>query len=992
MRLGRLGAAGVRASWEDAGFRSHCAARDVQSFRKILFAPANTLPRALKYNLRVLSPKTQYSLTNAKEYFEEHLCAGDYYSEGERISGQWFGEGAERLHLSGTVQADEFLSLCDNLNPETGQRLTQRLKTTRTQIDANGERQEAANRRVFYDFTISPPKSVSVMALAGQDARITDAHNRAVSVALRELERFAGTRVHTAGRISDRNTANVICAVFRHDTSRALDPHLHSHCILFNATYDGVEGRWKALQNSEMLRARKFIENVYYHELARDLRRFGYELKNKPRGDFEIEGVAQEVCDRFSKRHREINEKTRELVGQKPELAAGNIQDVRRNVARTERLRKIKDVEPDALRNLWTEQLSPADRKSLSALKDSPPNISNGSVADNAVTAVAWAEEHLFDRRSVVREYELWRHALEHARGDNISIEDIQSFTRNRDYVRNDNNPLNVTTRTVLDREWDIVCMAREGVRRFRPFCLDHSPSNPGLDQDQRQAVEHILSSRDFVTLFRGGAGTGKSYALREVRNGLTNAGHTVQAIAPQRQQVIDLKRDGLTGAQTVSEFLTRRQMPHGTVVMVDEAGQIGAKQMQQLLHYVQDNGGRVVLSGDTRQHGPVEASDALWAIEKYSGLKAAELKEIRRQDPARAKTESERAQIALYKQAVKEASEGKLSESFRRLEQQGAIVECSPFDQQDRLAEHYVALAGEQHSVVVVSQTWSEIHKVNDRVRAALKSRGLIGAEERIVTTLEPVDLTTAQKRDRRFYDENSVVLLNRDAGGFQKGQAARLVGITRTGVVLEDAHKVRMIPSRFVDRLTVCQRKELALAPGDRLQLKANASAMQGRRVANGELVIVEKVLADGRIKLRDGRTLAKDYRQFVRGFAITSYASQGKTVDYVLFSDSAIKPATNRQQWYVTISRGRKGIKVFTSDKTQLRENILRSGDRELAVDFADSAFFQRLGISHRLLRRVPRLRLFATAIRHRIRTSATTRRKRAIQQTHSMDINV
>ena len=942
--------------------------------------------------MRVLSPKTQYSLSNAKEYFEEHLCAGDYYSEGERISGQWFGEGAKRLHLSGTVQADEFLSLCDNLNPETGQRLTQRLKTTRIQIDANGERQEAANRRVFYDFTISPPKSVSIMALVGQDARITNSHNRAVSAALCELERFAGTRVHTAGRISDRNTANMVCAVFRHDTSRALDPHLHSHCIVFNATYDGVEGRWKALQNSEMLWARKFVENVYYHELARDLRRFGYELKNKPRGDFEIRGVAQEVCDRFSKRHREIDEKVRELVVQKPELAAGNIQDVRSNVAHTERLRKIKDVGTDALRNLWTEQLSHADRKSLSTLKDSPPNVSSRAVADNAVTAIAWAEEHLFDRRSVVREYELWRHALEHARGDSLSIEDLQNITRNRDYVRNDSNPFNVTTRTVLDREWDIVCLAREGVRRFRPFCLAHPPSNPGLDQDQRQAVEHILSSRDFVTLFRGGAGTGKSYTLREVRNGLTNTGHTVQAIAPQRQQVIDLKRDGMIGAQTVSEFLTKRQLPRGGVVIVDEAGQIGAKQMHQLLHYVQNSGGRVILSGDTRQHGPVEASDALWAIEKYSGLKPAELKEIRRQDPARGKTKAERARIAEYKQAVKEASEGKLRDSFRRLERQGAIIECSPLDQQARLAEEFLALVDQKHSVVVVSQTWSEIRKVNERVRSALKSRGLLGAEEQTVTALEPVDLTAAQKRDRRFYDENSVVLLNRNAGGFKRGQAARLVDITRTGIVLESANVVRTVPFKFVDRLSVCQPRDLTLASGDRLQLKANATAADGRRTANGELVTVEKVLTDGRIRLRDGRTLAKNYRQFVRGFAITSYASQGKTVDHVLFSDSTIKPATNRQQWYVTISRGRKGIKIFTSDKAQLRENILRSGDRELAVDFADTTYFRRLGISQRLLRPMRRMHLFALGIRHRIRATAAARRQRVIQQTSSISISV
>ncbi len=102
------------------------------------------------------------------------------------------------------------------------------------------------------------------------------------------------------------------------------------------------------------------------------------------------------------------------------------------------------------------------------------------------------------------------------------------------------------------------------------------------------------------------------------------------------------------------------------------------------------------------------------------------------------------------------------------------------------------------------------------------------------------------------------------------------------------------------------------------------------------NGELVTVARLDHDGSVILQDGRVLTLGYRQFVRGYAVTSYASQGKTVDYVLFSDSAVRAATNRQQWYVTISRGRKGIRIFTSDKEQLRENAARSGDRELALD--------------------------------------------------------
>jgi hypothetical protein len=286
----------------------------------------------------------------------------------------------------------------------------------------------------------------------------------------------------------------------------------------------------------------------------------------------------------------------------------------------------------------------------------------------------------------------------------------------------------------------------------------------------------------------------------------------------------------------------------------------------------------------------------------------------------------------------VKEASEGKLADSFRRLDRQGAIVECESLNQQERLAEAFLELAKGNHSVVVVSQTRSEIHQVNDQVRSALKSCGRIGANEQVVAALEPVDLTAAQKRDRRFYDENSVVLLNRNAGGFRKGQTARLVAITQTGLVLEGGERIRRVPFRFLDRLTLCQPHELALASGDRLQLKANGRTRQGRRLANGELVTVDRVLNGGRVRLQDGRILESDYRQFVRGFAITSYASQGKTVDYVLFSDSTIKAATNQQQWYVTISRGRRGIRVFTSDKEQLRENICRSGDRELALDMA------------------------------------------------------
>ena len=887
----------------------------------------------------MLGSKTQYSLRNAESYFREHLKVGDYYMEGQSVSGEWIGEGAKRLNLSGVTNEKDFIRLCRNWNPQTGDQLTPRMNSKRISVDENGVAHEYANRRVFFDFTISPPKSVSIAALVGNDKRIIEAHDNAIRAAMREFESFAATRVRLNGQFDNRRTSNLVGAVFRHDTSRALDPHLHSHCILFNATFDKVENRWKALETCEMFSAQKFIENVYYHELTKSLQRFGYRVQNNPRGDFEIEDVSSELIDRFSKRHREIDEKTKELLEREPEKANQNIKAIRANIAHKERARKIKDVGIAKLQSIWNKQLSWREQWQVNHLdtrqsQETSPKI---SVAD----AVQWAENHLFERRSVVHEHELWRHALEHARGQDFSLSDIHAATQRRRYIRAEQFQGKVTTREVLGRERNIVQLAQHRMQQYEPLAPDYRMSNNSLDDEQRRAVEQILSSCDFVTVFRGGAGTGKSFALREIKAGLDKSGRAVQVIAPQRQQVADLEKD-FSSVETVSAFLSRRSMPRGSVIIVDEAGQIGGEQMEKLLSFVKEHDGRLILSGDTRQHGAVEASDALRAIERYSGLPFAELTNIRRQNPATAKNSEERRWLMQYRLAVNEARQGKLAASFDRLDKYDAIVSCTLADQQQKLTEHFLEHFKNQQSTVIVSQSWNEIRKVNEQVREGLKAQKLIGEAETKITTLERMDLTDAQKRDKRFYQADSVLVFNRPVAGFKQGNTGKLCGITDKHLLVESENRIRPIPFRHLEKITVCQPKEISLSVGDRLQLKANDKSQEGKKLANGELVTVKEVHADGRIALDDGRVLPKHYRQLVRGYAVTSYAAQGKTVDYVLFSDSAVKAATNQNQWYVTISRGRKGVKIFTADKIQLRENVARSGERTLALDMARSSF--------------------------------------------------
>jgi conjugative relaxase-like TrwC/TraI family protein len=883
----------------------------------------------------VVTAKTQYNLANAREYFEEHLCVGDYYDEGQRVAGEWLGLGAQRLGLAGKVRADDFLRLCENQHPSSGETLTQRLNTTRTEGGEN-----AANRRIFFDFTFSPPKSVSIAGFLGKDERILEAHARAVRTALAEFESFAATRIRVGGAQTDRLTGNFAAALFTHDTSRALDPHLHTHCIVFNATFDAAENRWKALQNYELLRARKFAENAYYHEFARELRSFGYRIRNLPRGDFQVEGVSEELCRRFSKRDAEIDAALAKLLADHPELGGANIAALRAKLATEKRTRKQKDLSRDELRQLWEAQLSKSEQASLRQLSEQPKNNAKEEKLVNVGEAVQWAEEHLFDRNSVVLECQLWQEALGRARGESFSVSELKEFTQRRGYIRDEARPGEVTLREVLLREWEIVQTAKEGVGDCLPLVSNPRPANPQLDNEQRHALESLLRSTNGISVFRGGAGTGKSFVLRELVDQLRQSGRSVVVLVPQRQQVVEMEKAGFPSPTTVANFLIKRELPDSAVIVVDEAGQIGGRQMLELVRLTHERHGRLVLSGDTRQHGAVEASDGLLAIERHAGVKPVELHRIRRQDPALGRDDEERKRISLYRNAVEAAAAGKLGDSFERLDKMGAIVACGIGEQADKLADEYLRLAEQNASAVVVSQTWGEVHRVNSRVREALKGKGLVGAADSAVQALERIDLTNAQKRDERFYPPDAVIVFNQKVRDAKPGAKGKLAGILKSSVLVEVEGKFVTVSNRLLERLTVCQAREFSVADGDRLHLKANRKLASGGRVTNGELVTVKSVRADGGVELTDGRILDKSFREFLPGYAVTSYGSQGKTVDYVLFSDSTVKPATNAQQWYVTISRGRRGIRIFTPDKQQLRENITRSGHRPLAMEFATS----------------------------------------------------
>jgi len=164
------------------------------------------------------------AMSDGKSYSARHLEHNDYYAEGERIVGEWFGRGAELIGLGGAVMSDDFEAIRQGVDPSTKEFL--RVRQSADRVAADGTK--LAQRRSLYDFTISAPKSVSVVAILGEDHRLIDAHQTAVRVALRELETYAAARVRQRGANADRTTGNLVMAVYHHDTSRELDPQIHT--------------------------------------------------------------------------------------------------------------------------------------------------------------------------------------------------------------------------------------------------------------------------------------------------------------------------------------------------------------------------------------------------------------------------------------------------------------------------------------------------------------------------------------------------------------------------------------------------------------------------------------------------------------------------------------------------------------------------------------------------------------------------------------------
>ena len=883
-----------------------------------------------------------------------------YYAKDDpahREASAWHGKGAEDLGLSGPVEPEVFRSVLEGVVPDgSGRRL------------GRPGKDGAFHHRPGRDLTLSAPKSVSLLALVVGDARAIRAHNVAVARTLDWVERnVAETRMSEPGtgqmvRAGDQKT---LVATFRHDTSRNLDPLLHTHAVIANMV-KGTDGKWRTMSNEKLYSNKMLIGAIYRTELAGELERIGYRIeKTHADGRFEIAGVSREVIEAFSTRRAEIENAMEERgLGE----TAGNQRAAQRAVLMT-RARK-RDVDKAALTSVWGKQAADLgfNAGTLAAEAMTRNVVSRDSArsaadVEPAREAVEWAVAHLAEREAVFDRADLLAGALawrpgavsmsgaerEVARLEKTGVLHTADLPGAKDMI---------TTDKAVAHERETIALVEAGRGRGAPVmrgrAVDKALRNGPLTDGQREAVKLILTDSDRVVGVQGYAGTGKTRMLRRARALLEKRGYAVKGLAPSASAARTLEAEAGIESETLQRFLTRnvgvaqgrltrtteKKMRAGyakTALVVDEGSLASTREVRELLRISEVlRLPRVVLVGDAKQLGAVDAGKPFAQLQA-AGMKTATMNEIMRQRDQDLKA------------AVEATLAGDVRRAFDKLGPN--VAEVKPDNLAGAAAARWIALSPEARGragLMAPSHVIRE--KINSIVRERMIREGVVRGPAFLTERLVSRGYTNPEKSLAANYAPGEVVAFHRPYRriGVEKGDELRVAGVDHANdaVILEgkDGREVRWEPGRLAAHaggVEVYKVERMELRAGDKVRWTRNDPDLglmnsQAAEVTGVRDDRVTFLIEDGRVL--DITTADPQLRHVDRAWASTVHAFQGRTVDTVIAAMEANHPdLTNQKTLYVEISRARDRAELVTDDVKTLCERLeAATGERIAALE--------------------------------------------------------
>lgn len=895
----------------------------------------------------------------AKAYYEH---TDDYYSQEAGASSAWVGKGAHELGLTGTGPVD----------PETFEAALRGSLPDGSVIGNPG-----TGHAPGWDLTFSAPKSVSALALAAGDERLIKAHDEAVRAAIVQIEeRAAVTRVkESGGRIRLEYTRNLAVATFRHETSREQDPQLHTHCVVLNATL--TERGWRSIESREIYKLQKEGGEIYRAELAARVAQLGYQIEHTHVGEgkaasrgFEIHDVPQDLLDHWSSRSQQV-EAALAARGKTRETATA---EEREKAALDSR--KAKEVSDHAvLRDRWhgeakahgidLERLAAASRASEKEARMEWYKDEGKAAREALAFAIAKLEERnaVFTSQELIREARLHgmggiqeraiHEAIYHAQvaGDLKAraaevynpatgrMEKVEGFT-SRAAIENERAMLAAAGRlkagqAAMSQDKAIAAVAQASARSEHAF-------NAG----QRDAALHILSTPENLVLIQGYAGTAKTTSvLACASTELQKQGYTVKALAPTASAAQTLGDAIGARADTMQSHLVSREQPSGRQVWIlDEASLASARDMKTLLEKADREQAKVVLVGDVKQLGSVEAGAAFRQLQEHAPVRAQVLDEIVRQRDAELKA------------AVYDAIRGDARAALEKIEvreivhqrDDGTVDKAqSHRDRLEAMAKDYASMArADRDKTLVIAPARADRAAINDQVRQHLTEKGELGREEVKLQTYVAKDLTRAETRDARSYRAGETIEFQRDykSIGVEKGERWKVEHVdTRNNTlrVSKDGKETSYDPSKHT-KTQALESREIGVRQGDKLTYTANGDRKAGE--INGRQFTVEKLdAANGRAVLKDEyghrrEVETKDLARVDHAYCQTAHQAQGKTCDRVMaLAESNQVNLTNQKSLYVEVSRAKDKAVVYTDSKEVVSKGIeARSGEKQTALD--------------------------------------------------------